>query len=130
MRGSGGCAGSRLGRSRGGRAWLRWWGAACTTWRRRTRRGTWRIRARSWPPGTVFLLYLILYAAGQFVLFYWRDNAIVALDLKQAQLTSLAVLAVSLPALLYRLRRATGTGRTAAQALDGATPAAGDGSTA
>jgi phosphatidylglycerol:prolipoprotein diacylglycerol transferase len=51
--------------------------------------------------GTLFLLYLVLYAAGQFLLFYRRDNPLVALDLKQAQLTSLVVLAVALPVLLW-----------------------------
>jgi phosphatidylglycerol:prolipoprotein diacylglycerol transferase len=63
----------------------------------------WKVRGKGWPPGTLFLLYLTLYASGQFVLFFWRENAVVALGLKQAQLTSLVVLAVSIPALLYRL---------------------------
>ena len=65
----------------------------------------WRWRYRAWPPGTLFLLYVVLYAAGQFVLFFWRANTIVAFDLKQAQLTSVVVFVMALPVLFGFLRR-------------------------
>jgi hypothetical protein len=42
----------------------------------------------------LFVLYLSLYCVGQFILFIWRDNDIVALDLKQAQITAIVVQAV------------------------------------
>ncbi|GAC1433537.1 MAG: prolipoprotein diacylglyceryl transferase [Chloroflexota bacterium] len=65
----------------------------------------WRLRHGTAAGGTLFLLYVVLYAAGQFVLFYRRDNPLVALNLKQAQLTSLAVLAVGTPFLIRRWLR-------------------------
>ncbi len=58
----------------------------------------WRLRFRLPVPGTLFWLWLVLYSAGQFVLFFARDNAVVALGLKQAQLTALVVIVISTPA--------------------------------
>jgi len=65
----------------------------------------WRLRGWDQAPGSLFALYVCLYAGGQFVLFYWRDNPLLALGLKQAQLTSLAVLAAAGPLLWWRIRR-------------------------
>ena len=55
----------------------------------------WPLRFRLQPAGLLFILYLSLYCAGQFVLFIWRDNPISALNLKQAQITAIAVLALT-----------------------------------
>jgi len=55
----------------------------------------WPLRFRLQPAGLLFVLYLSLYCAGQFVLFIWRDNPISALNLKQAQITAIAVLALT-----------------------------------
>ena len=55
----------------------------------------WPLRFRLHPAGLLFILYLSLYCVGQFVLFIWRDNPISALNLKQAQITAIAVLALT-----------------------------------
>jgi phosphatidylglycerol---prolipoprotein diacylglyceryl transferase len=60
----------------------------------------WRLRKRSLPNGALFLIYLVLYAAGRFVITAWSSYQTVALGLNQAQIVSLVALAVGLPALL------------------------------
>jgi len=64
----------------------------------------WRLRFRL-RPGMLFALYLALYAASQFVVFFWRDNEVVGLGLKQAQLTALVVLGLSGALALWLGRR-------------------------
>ena len=54
----------------------------------------WPLRFRLRPAGMLFVLYMTLYCVGQFILFIWRDNEIVALHLKQAQLTAVIVQAL------------------------------------
>jgi phosphatidylglycerol:prolipoprotein diacylglycerol transferase len=59
------------------------------------------------PDGTLFLAYLVLFSVLRFFLFFVRGNVpIVALGLKNGQWTAAAILIVSLPVLLARLRRA------------------------
>jgi phosphatidylglycerol:prolipoprotein diacylglycerol transferase len=65
----------------------------------------WTIRKRVQPDGVLGLLYVALYSISQFFIFFLRDNVVVLGGLKQAQVTALVVLAVSLPLLAYRLRR-------------------------
>jgi phosphatidylglycerol:prolipoprotein diacylglycerol transferase len=65
----------------------------------------WFMRTRVKVPGLLFAMYAFLYAAGQFGIFYLRDNPITILDLKQAQVTSLAVMVATLPLAAYLLRR-------------------------
>jgi phosphatidylglycerol:prolipoprotein diacylglycerol transferase len=56
------------------------------------------IRRRFDPrPGALILLYLGLYAISQFGVFFLRANSVTSLGLKQAQLTSLALLVLLLP---------------------------------
>jgi phosphatidylglycerol:prolipoprotein diacylglycerol transferase len=62
--------------------------------------GTRRPRA-----GTLIIGYVGLYAIGQFFLFFLRDNVVFALGLRQAQLTSLAVLLVGVPLLVLLRNR-------------------------
>jgi phosphatidylglycerol:prolipoprotein diacylglycerol transferase len=58
------------------------------------------------PDGATFLLYLVLFAALRFALFFVRGNVpVVASGLKNAQWTALAILAVAVPLLVIRLRR-------------------------
>lgn len=57
----------------------------------------WSLRDRFRVPGTLFELWLVLYSVGQFVLFFGRRNIIVLLGLKQAQLTAIAVIVLSIP---------------------------------
>jgi len=78
----------------------------------------WVLRFRFRVPGTLFALWLVLYSVGQFLLFFDRANVVVALGLKQAQLTALVVLAVTIPAwLLWSQAFASGTGGKTASNL-------------
>ena len=61
----------------------------------------WSLRARPWPAGLHFVLYLALYSLGQLVLFIWRDNVFVLGPLKQAQVTALVVLVALVPIALW-----------------------------
>lgn len=61
------------------------------------------------PQGTAFLLYLVLFSALRFVLFFVRGNVpVVALGLKNAQWAALAILVVAAPLLAMRLRHPGG----------------------
>lgn len=58
------------------------------------------------PEGVLFFLYLVLFSALRFFVFFVRGNAPeVLFGLKNAQWTALAILAIALPALLMRLNR-------------------------
>ncbi len=65
----------------------------------------WRLRKQPLPQGGLFLIHLLLYATGRFVVTFWSAYRIVALGRNQAQLVSLAACAIGLPWLLYLLRR-------------------------
>lgn len=65
----------------------------------------WRLRKRNLPDGALFLIYLVLYSAGRFIITFWSSYQIVAFGLNQAQLISLAAFIVGVPLLIYRLRR-------------------------
>lgn len=61
----------------------------------------WKLRGRVRPEGTLFLLYLISYSIGRFLVSFLRlDSNTVLLGLNQPQWISLMVLAVALPLLL------------------------------
>ena len=69
----------------------------------------WRLRKRPLPDGALFLVYLVLYSVGRFVITFWSAYKTIALGFNQAQLISLAGLAVGLPILtilLWRMRSA------------------------
>ena len=57
------------------------------------------------PDGALFLIYLVLYSAGRFIITFWSSYQIVAFGLNQAQLISLIGLIVGLPLLAIVLRR-------------------------
>ncbi len=67
----------------------------------------WALRPLGLPTGTPFLLFLVLYSVGRFFITFWREDVIVALDLRQAQVIALATLAIGLPLLVRRLRAAS-----------------------
>jgi len=65
----------------------------------------WQLRKKKLPDGALFLIYLLLYAGGRFLITFWSSYRSVAFGLNQSQIISLAVVAVGLPLLLYVLRR-------------------------
>jgi phosphatidylglycerol:prolipoprotein diacylglycerol transferase len=69
----------------------------------------WPLRDRLRPPGALFAAVVALYAAGRFVMFFYRDDSPgAALGLVEAQWTSLGLLAVVAAAILLRRRLAGG----------------------
>jgi phosphatidylglycerol:prolipoprotein diacylglycerol transferase len=63
------------------------------------------LRHRLKPDGSLFLLYLVLYAAWRIGIGFLRDNPVTMLGLQQAQVIAILVLVVTLPILLWRMRR-------------------------
>lgn len=66
------------------------------------------LRRRGAVPGVLGLTYLILYPISQLVLFNWRtdyETPVLLWGLKQAQLTSLAVLVAMIPVVIWAIRR-------------------------
>jgi phosphatidylglycerol---prolipoprotein diacylglyceryl transferase len=55
--------------------------------------------------GMLFFIYLIAYSLSQIIVFFWRDNEVLFLGLKQAQLTAIGVLILAIAALIWYLRR-------------------------
>ena len=51
----------------------------------------WWLRNR-FKPGVLFFVYVIAYSVSQIIVFFWRDNDVVLLGLKQAQLTAIGVI--------------------------------------
>lgn len=66
----------------------------------------WRLRGRFREKGCIFLLYLLLYAVGDFFLRFFRVNDPFLLGLHQGQVISLAILLVVTPLLIVKIRRA------------------------
>jgi len=60
----------------------------------------WFLRNRFKVPGTLFVVWIVAYSVGQFLLFFARANTVILLGLKQAQLTAIVVVLVSVPAWL------------------------------
>lgn len=73
------------------------------------------LRRRGVPSGWLGLAYMTLYPISQLIVFHWRtdyETPAILWGLKQAQLTSLFVLAVVVPLLVWLWRRSAGrTGR-------------------
>lgn len=65
----------------------------------------WNLRTRIHPEGMLAMIYIVLYSVSQFFIFFLRDNIIILGGLKQAQVTSLVVIALTLPVIAYLLRR-------------------------
>jgi phosphatidylglycerol---prolipoprotein diacylglyceryl transferase len=64
----------------------------------------WNLRKRVHPEGMLAMIYLILYSISQFFIFFLRDNIVILGGLKQAQVTALVVIALTLPVIAYLLR--------------------------
>jgi phosphatidylglycerol:prolipoprotein diacylglycerol transferase len=62
----------------------------------------WRLRREPAPDGTVFAWYLLLAPGARFLVEFVRENPRIALGLTEAQLTSLALVAVGAGILLWR----------------------------
>jgi phosphatidylglycerol:prolipoprotein diacylglycerol transferase len=56
-------------------------------------------------PGVLFLVYILGYSLSQIIVFFWRDNEILFLGLKQAQLTAIGVIVVAAGIFLLIFRR-------------------------
>jgi phosphatidylglycerol:prolipoprotein diacylglycerol transferase len=54
----------------------------------------WKLRNK-FKDGYLFFIYIFAYSISQIIVFFWRDNEIVFLGLKQAQMTAIAVIAVT-----------------------------------
>src|SRR5256714_14364767 len=65
----------------------------------------WSLRTRIHPEGMLAMIYIVLYSVSQFFIFFLRDNIIILGGLKQAQVTSLVVIALALPVIAYLLRK-------------------------
>jgi phosphatidylglycerol---prolipoprotein diacylglyceryl transferase len=65
----------------------------------------WNLRTRIHPDGMLAMIYIVLYSISQFFIFFLRDNIIILGGLKQAQVTSLVVIALTLPVVAYLLRK-------------------------
>jgi phosphatidylglycerol:prolipoprotein diacylglycerol transferase len=65
----------------------------------------WNLRTRVHPAGMLAMIYIVLYSVSQFFIFFLRDNIVVLGGLKQAQVTSLVVIALTLPVIAYLLRK-------------------------
>jgi len=56
-------------------------------------------------PGVLFFVYILGYSLSQLIVFIWRDNEIILLGLKQAQLTAIGVMVVAAFAFWAFIRR-------------------------
>jgi phosphatidylglycerol---prolipoprotein diacylglyceryl transferase len=65
----------------------------------------WNLRTRIHPEGMLAMIYVVLYSISQFFIFFVRDNIVILGGLKQAQVTSLVVIALTLPVIAYLLRK-------------------------
>jgi len=64
----------------------------------------WQLRNKL-KPGVLFFIYILGYSLSQIIVFFWRDNEIVFLGLKQAQLTAMGVIIVAIAIFLVLLKR-------------------------
>lgn len=65
----------------------------------------WNLRLRVHPEGMLAMIYIVLYSISQFFIFFLRDNLVILGGLKQAQVTALVVIALTLPVIAYLLRQ-------------------------
>ena len=64
----------------------------------------WLLRNRV-KPGILFFTYIFSYSLSQVIVFIWRDNEVVLLGLKQAQVTAIGVIIVAAIGFFFFLRR-------------------------
>lgn len=68
----------------------------------------WRLRRRNLPDGVLFLLYILLYSTGRFLITFWSSYRTIAFGLNQAQLISLVGVSAGLVLLVYLKQSARG----------------------
>ena len=71
----------------------------------------WSLRNK-FRPGVLFFLYIFGYSLSQVLVFFVRDNEVVFLGLKQAQLTALAVIIVAALVFVWFLKTRRGKDTT------------------
>jgi phosphatidylglycerol---prolipoprotein diacylglyceryl transferase len=64
----------------------------------------WVLRNRV-KPGILFFVYIIGYSLSQIIVFFWRDNEILFLGLKQAQVTAIGVIIAAVILFIYYSRQ-------------------------
>ncbi len=64
----------------------------------------WSLR-RKVKPGILFFVYIFSYSLSQLIVFFWRDNEVSLMGLKQAQLTALAVIIAAAILFVFYLKR-------------------------
>ena len=82
----------------------------------------WSLRKRIHPEGMLAMIYVVLYSLTQFFIFFLRDNVIILGGLKQAQVTALVVIALTLPIIAYLLRKERLTQKAEPQPTEAPTP--------
>lgn len=65
----------------------------------------WRFRGKLKPEGSLFFLFLCIFAVGDFGIRFLRTDEPVLWGLRQAQVLDIALLVIFLPWLIYRMRR-------------------------
>jgi prolipoprotein diacylglyceryltransferase len=86
----------------------------------------WNLRKRVHPEGMLAMIYLVLYSLSQFFIFFLRDNIVILGGLKQAQITALVVIALTLPVIAYLLRKERVAPKPELQAAEAASSTAGE----
>jgi phosphatidylglycerol:prolipoprotein diacylglycerol transferase len=66
----------------------------------------WSLRKRLKPTGSLFLLYLALYAAGDLLVRFFREGTPFLFGIQQAQLIGIIILIITVPTLVIRMWRA------------------------
>ncbi|MDD5313223.1 MAG: prolipoprotein diacylglyceryl transferase [Dehalococcoidia bacterium] len=65
----------------------------------------WMLRKRLKPLGSLFLLWLIIFSVGDFIVHIFREGEPFLFSLPQAQVIDIAILAVGVPLFVYRIVR-------------------------
>jgi len=65
----------------------------------------WNLRLRVHPEGMLAMIYIVQYSVSQFLIFFLRDNIVILGGLKQAQVTALVVILLTIPVIVYLLRK-------------------------
>ena len=63
----------------------------------------WALRKKLRPDGSLFLVWLIFFAAGDFVIRFFRENEVFLFNLPQAQLLDILIIAIAVVILAVRL---------------------------
>jgi prolipoprotein diacylglyceryltransferase len=63
----------------------------------------WSLRRKLKPTGSVFLLYLAFYAAGDLIIRFFREGEPFLFGLQQAQLIGIIMLVITVPWLVVRI---------------------------